>query len=133
MDENKTWSSTEGLASLKANVGRNNYDHSGVNPRLLEAAPAPLGNVPTAVDLDCPEFTSLCPATGQPDFGAFRIVYMPNDKIVESKSLKLYLGSFRNTGEFHEACAARIAQDLVDLTEPQWLVVRGIFKTRGGR
>lgn len=84
------------------------------------------------VELECPEFTSLCPKTGQPDFAKFNIVYVPNKKLVESKSLKLYLFSFRNHGEFHESVTNRVAHDLYELMEPYIIIVRGDFYPRGG-
>ena len=80
----------------------------------------------------CPEFTSLCPMTGQPDFATIVIDMEPDQWCVESKSLKLYLGSFRMHGEFHEACVCRIANDLVALLQPRWLRVEGRFTPRGG-
>ncbi len=79
-----------------------------------------------------PEFTSLCPVTGQPDFAHLVIDYVPGDWLVESKSLKLYLGSFRNHGAFHEDCTLRIGKDLVALLEPRWLRIGGYFYPRGG-
>ncbi len=79
------------------------------------------------VTFDCPEFTSLCPITGQPDFAKITINYIPNVKMVESKSLKLYLFSFRNQGDFHEDCINIIMKDLVKLMEPKYLEVKGIF------
>ena len=84
------------------------------------------------VTFDCPEFTSLCPITGQPDFAKLTINYIPNVKMVESKSLKLYLFSFRNQGDFHEDCINIIMKDLVKLMEPKYLEVKGIFTPRGG-
>lgn len=84
------------------------------------------------VTFDCPEFTSLCPITGQPDFAKIRINYIPNEKMVESKSLKLYLFSFRNQGDFHEDCVNIIMKDLVKLMEPKYLEVKGVFTPRGG-
>ncbi len=84
------------------------------------------------VTFDCPEFTSLCPITGQPDFAKIKINYIPNIKMVESKSLKLYLFSFRNQGDFHEDCVNIIMKDLVKLMEPKYLEVKGIFTPRGG-
>ena len=84
------------------------------------------------VTFHCPEFTSLCPITGQPDFAKIRINYIPNQKMVESKSLKLYLFSFRNQGDFHEDCVNIIMKDLVKLMEPKYLEVKGIFTPRGG-
>lgn len=84
------------------------------------------------VTFDCPEFTSLCPITGQPDFAHIYINYIPNEKMVESKSLKLYLFSFRNQGDFHEDCVNIIMKDLVKLMEPKYLEVKGVFMPRGG-
>jgi 7-cyano-7-deazaguanine reductase len=79
-----------------------------------------------------PEFTSLCPVTGQPDFAHIVIDYVPGPYLVESKSLKLYLGAFRNHGAFHEACTLDIARRLVDLLAPQWLRIAGYWYPRGG-
>jgi 7-cyano-7-deazaguanine reductase len=84
------------------------------------------------VRLTCPEFTSLCPITGQPDFAHIVIDYIPRDWIVESKSLKLYLTSFRNHGAFHEACTMAIAERLVALLDPVWLRIGGYWYPRGG-
>ena len=84
------------------------------------------------VTFDCPEFTSLCPKTGQPDFGKITIRYIPRLRMVESKSLKLYLFSFRNHGDFHEDCVNIIMKDLVKLMDPKYLEVKGIFNPRGG-
>ena len=84
------------------------------------------------VRLNCPEFTSLCPITGQPDFAEIRISYIPGRRMVESKSLKLYLFSFRNHGDFHEDCVNTIMKDLVRLMEPKYIEVTGYFTPRGG-
>ena len=84
------------------------------------------------VTFDCPEFTTLCPITGQPDFATIRIDYIPDTKIVESKSLKLYLFSFRNHGAFHEDCVNVIIKDLIRLMDPKYIEVTGIFTPRGG-
>jgi len=84
------------------------------------------------VELDCPEFTSLCPITGQPDFGRIRIRYSPDQSLVESKSLKIYLFSFRNEGSFHENCVNMIARDLFKIMQPKWIEVAGFFNPRGG-
>lgn len=84
------------------------------------------------VTLDCPEFTSLCPKTGQPDFGHIIINYIPGEKMVESKSLKLYLFSFRNHGDFHEDCINIIMKDLIALMSPRYIEVIGLFTPRGG-
>lgn len=84
------------------------------------------------VTLNCPEFTSLCPKTGQPDFAKIVINYIPNKRMVESKSLKLYLFSFRNHGDFHEDCINIIMKDLIKLMDPRYIEVYGIFTPRGG-
>ena len=84
------------------------------------------------VTLNCPEFTSLCPKTGQPDFGRIIIRYIPRVRMVESKSLKLYLFSFRNHGDFHEDCVNIIMKDLVALMDPKYIEVEGRFNPRGG-
>lgn len=84
------------------------------------------------VKFNCPEFTSLCPITGQPDFAAIYISYIPNIKMVESKSLKLYLFSFRNHGDFHEDCMNIIMNDLIELMDPHYIEVWGKFTPRGG-
>jgi 7-cyano-7-deazaguanine reductase len=80
----------------------------------------------------CPEFTSICPITGQPDFAHLVIDYVPDAYIVESKSLKLYLWSFRNHGAFHEGCTLDIGKRLVETLEPKWLRIGGYFYPRGG-
>jgi 7-cyano-7-deazaguanine reductase len=84
------------------------------------------------VQFDCPEFTSLCPITGQPDFAKIIIGYIPAQKMVESKSLKLYLFSFRNHGAFHEDCVNIIMKDLIELMHPKYIEVTGLFTPRGG-
>ncbi len=84
------------------------------------------------VKFNCPEFTSLCPITGQPDFATIYISYVPDIKMVESKSLKLYLFSFRNHGDFHEDCINIIMKDLIKLMEPKYIEVWGKFTPRGG-
>ncbi len=84
------------------------------------------------VQFNCPEFTSLCPITGQPDFAEIKIMYIPGRRMVESKSLKLYLFSFRNHGDFHEDCVNTIMKDLVELMEPKYIEVAGLFTPRGG-
>ncbi len=84
------------------------------------------------VTFNCPEFTSLCPKTGQPDFARIIINYIPREDMVESKSLKLYLFSFRNHGDFHEDCVNIIMKDLINLMNPRYIEVLGIFTPRGG-
>ena len=84
------------------------------------------------VRFNCPEFTSLCPITGQPDFATIQIDYIPNIKMVESKSLKLYLFSFRNHGAFHEDCVNIIMKDIIKLMAPKYIEITGFFTPRGG-
>lgn len=84
------------------------------------------------VKFNCPEFTSLCPITGQPDFAAIYISYVPDILMVESKSLKLYLFSYRNHGDFHENCINTIMKDLIALMDPKYIEVWGKFTPRGG-
>lgn len=113
------------------------YEQPGVNKALLEKFPNPYkvdnrNKVSGTVNIVAPEVTSLCPLTKQPDFATIVIDYMPDEYCVESKSLKLYLGSFRHQGEFHEACVNRICNDLVELLEPEYITVLGKFTPRGG-
>jgi len=84
------------------------------------------------IEFDCPEFTSVCPVTGQPDFARIRITYVPDEKCIESKSLKVYLFSFRNAGMFHEEIVNRILEDAVEACNPRWARVRGMMNPRGG-
>lgn len=84
------------------------------------------------VRFTCPEFTSLCPITGQPDFAHLVIDYVPDQRLVESKSLKLFLGSFRTHGAFHEECTVMIARRLVEAISPKWLRIGGYWFPRGG-
>jgi 7-cyano-7-deazaguanine reductase len=85
-----------------------------------------------AVRLTAPEFTTLCPLTGQPDFAVLIIDYVPRDKLVESKSLKLFLGSFRNMGTFHEECTVYVQKRLRDAMNPKYIRVVGLWNVRGG-
>ena len=102
------------------------------NPSVLETFENKHPENEYLVTFDCPEFTTLCPLTGQPDFGHIYISYIPRERMVESKSLKLYLFSFRNHGDFHEDCVNIIMKDLVRLMEPKYLEVTGVFMPRGG-
>lgn len=129
---------TDHLVALAANKATK-YILDKPSPALLEAFPSPFADplqnpsgVVGSVHVKVPEFTSLCPLTGQPDFATIVIAYTPDRLCVESKALKLYLMSFRNHGEFHEACVNRIANDLVALLDPISLTVRGEFTPRGG-
>ena len=102
------------------------------NPAILESFENKHPENDYWVKFNCPEFTSLCPITGQPDFAAIYISYIPDIQMVESKSLKLYLFSFRNHGDFHENCVNTIMKDLIRLMEPKYIEVLGIFTPRGG-
>ena len=101
-------------------------------PQLLESFANRHPDLDSMVTLRCPEFTTLCPITGQPDFGELVIRYVPAKKLVESKSLKLYLFSFRNHGDFHEDVCAIVLKDLRALLAPKYVEVRGRFRPRGG-
>ena len=102
------------------------------NEAVLERVPNPQPGQTYVVRFTQPEFTSLCPLTGQPDFAHLVIDYVPGDWLVESKSLKLFLGSFRNHGAFHEDCTVGIGRRIADLLEPQWLRIGGYWYPRGG-
>lgn len=102
------------------------------NPSVLETFVNKHPDADYVVTFDAYEFTALCPKTGQPDMAKIIISYIPKERMVESKSLKLYLFSYRNTGSFHEDCVNQIRKDLVALMEPKYLEVRGIFAPRGG-
>ncbi len=99
---------------------------------VIETVPNPQPYARYLVRFTCPEFTSLCPMTGQPDFAHLVIDYVPDKLLVESKSLKLYLGSFRNHGAFHEDCTVAIAQRLIAELAPNWLRIGGYWYPRGG-
>ena len=119
---------TEGLQAL----GKKTEYRSTYAPEVLEAFENKHPENDYWVRFNCPEFTSLCPITGQPDFAEIRINYLPGEKMVESKSLKLYLFSFRNHGDFHEDCINKIMKDLIALMNAKYIEVTGIFTPRGG-
>jgi 7-cyano-7-deazaguanine reductase len=98
----------------------------------LETVPNPHPGTVYVVRFTAPEFTSLCPVTGQPDFAHLVIDYVPQDRLVESKSLKLFLASFRNHGAFHEDCTVQIAKRLIAALAPVWLRIGGYWYPRGG-
>lgn len=100
--------------------------------RELATVPNPNPDRPYEIEIECPEFTCLCPRTGQPDFATIHVSYIPGEKIVELKSLKLYLWSFRDEGLFHEAATNRVLDDLVSALAPRWLEVEADFNVRGG-
>jgi 7-cyano-7-deazaguanine reductase len=118
----------EGLQAL----GRKTEYKSDYAPEVLETFENKHPDNDYWVQFNCPEFTSLCPITGQPDFAEIKIHYIPGDRMVESKSLKLYLFSFRNHGDFHEDCVNKIMKDLVHLMDPKYIEVLGLFTPRGG-
>ncbi len=113
-------------------LGRKTEYKQTYAPEVLEAFDNKHPDNDYWVRFNCPEFTSLCPITGQPDFAEIRISYLPAVKMVESKSLKLYLFSFRNHGAFHEDCVNIIMKDLIALMQPKYIEVTGIFTPRGG-
>ena len=98
----------------------------------IETFPNPRPGRDYEIAFEAPEFTCMCPRTGQPDFATIRIRYIPDEKCVELKSLKLYLWSYRSEGAFHEAVTNRILDDLVAATDPRWMLVEGDFYVRGG-
>lgn len=120
---------TEGLTKLGSRVALR-FDKPDI--AILEAFPNRYPDRDYVVTFEHPEFTSLCPMTGQPDFGTVRIRYVPGERCVESKSFKLYMGAFRNEGSFMESLTNRIADDLVTLLAPRRMTVEGIFNVRGG-
>ena len=113
-------------------LGRETVYSQTYNPDVLETFENKNQDNDYWVRFNCPEFTTLCPITGQPDFAEIRICYVPDVKMVESKSLKLYLFSFRNNGDFHEDCVNTIMKDLVKLMDPKYIEVTGFFTPRGG-
>ena len=130
MSEDKQSRESEGSLSLLGNQ-KTKYpvDYA---PEVLETFVNKHQENDYFVKFNCPEFTSLCPITGQPDFATITISYVPDVRMVESKSLKLYLFSFRNHGDFHEDCVNIIMKDLIRLMDPKYIEVWGKFTRRGG-
>ena len=118
----------EGLKAL----GRKVAVKDGYNPDILESFVNQHQGNDYWVRFNCPEFTTLCPITGQPDFAESRVCYVPDVRMVESKSLKLYLFGFRNNGDFHEDVVNTIMKDLIRLLDPKYIEVTGFFTPRGG-
>jgi len=118
----------EGLSQL----GKDITAPTSPEDALLDRVPNPRPNVDYFVRFTCPEFTSLCPVTGQPDFAHIVIDYIPGDCLVESKSLKLYMQSFRNHAAFHEDCTVGIGVRLAEELKPKWLRIGGYWYPRGG-
>ncbi|MDR1809119.1 MAG: preQ(1) synthase [Prevotella sp.] len=119
------------IENLKS-LGRKTEYRDNYAPEVLETFTNKHPENDYWVTFNCPEFTSLCPITGQPDFATIHINYLPAEKMVESKSLKLYLFSFRNHGAFHEDCVNIIMKDLLKLMSPKYIEVTGLFTPRGG-
>lgn len=127
------------MQDLKHLGKKSDIKYDNPDASTLEWVPGPFhgkqsnpNGVTGTVSISANEFTSLCPITGQPDFATIEIEYIPRERLVESKSLKIYLGQFRQHGEFHEACVNRIANDLINLLEPEYISVVGKFTSRGG-
>lgn len=108
------------------------YQLNKVDAKILQSVANPHLDTLYSIRFSCPEFTSICPITGQPDFAHLVIDYVPDKKIVESKALKLYLFSYRNHGAFHEDCTVQIAKDIIACIKPKWLRIGGYWYPRGG-
>ncbi|MDX2275901.1 MAG: preQ(1) synthase [Hyphomonadaceae bacterium] len=113
-------------------LGRTTAIPSSPDQAKLERVPNPHPGTLYLARFTAPEFTSICPVTGQPDFGLLMIEYVPGDWLVESKSLKLFLQSYRNHGAFHEDCTLQVAKRVVEAIAPRWLRIGGYWNARGG-
>ncbi len=132
MNESNKSRTVEELSGVTL-LGNNNTKYScDYSPEVLETFVNKHPDNDYVVTFDAYEFTSKCPKTGQPDFAKVVISYIPNERMVESKSLKLYLFSFREHGDFHEDCMNIIMKDLIKLMDPKYIEVKGIFSPRGG-
>lgn len=120
------------MSEKLSQLGKATSPPASPDEAVLESVPNPHPDHPYLVRFTAPEFTSICPVTGQPDFARLVIDYVPTKRIVESKSLKLFLGSFRNHGAFHEDCTVAIARRIVEAIEPAWLRIGGYWYPRGG-
>ncbi|MEP9378864.1 preQ(1) synthase [Aquabacter sp. CN5-332] len=120
------------MTDEKLQLGRETSLPAGPEEAVLDRVPNPHPDTDYVARFTCPEFTSLCPVTGQPDFAHLVIDYVPANYLVESKSLKLYLASFRNHGAFHEDCTVAIGKRLVGLLEPRFFRIAGYWYPRGG-
>ena len=116
----------------KLQLGRPSLIPASPDEARLDRVPNPHPDESYLARFTCPEFTSLCPVTGQPDFGILVIDYLPGRWLLESKSLKLYLASFRNHGAFHEGCTVSIGKRIAELLEPRYLRIGGYWYPRGG-
>jgi 7-cyano-7-deazaguanine reductase len=113
-------------------LGRHTEIPASPDEAVVETVANPHPGETYLVRFTCPEFTALCPITGQPDFARFVIDYAPKERLIESKSLKLYLASFRNHGAFHEGCTIAIVKKIQAAADPQWLRIGGYWYPRGG-
>ncbi len=113
-------------------LGQDSEAPNNPDEAILQSVPNPQKGIGYMIRFVCPEFTSVCPVTGQPDFAHLVLDYIPGDLIVESKSLKIYLTSFRNHASFHEDCTVGIARRLIDTLSPKWLRIGGYWYPRGG-
>jgi 7-cyano-7-deazaguanine reductase len=120
------------MDATELQLGREAAVPASPRDAVLDTVPNPHPGTPYLVRFVCPEFTSLCPVTGQPDFAHIVIDYVPDRVLVESKSLKLFMMSFRNHGAFHEGCTVDIGLRLVEATRPAWLRIGGYWYPRGG-
>jgi len=120
------------MANRNLQLGRPTAIPASPDEAVLDRVPNPHADADYIARFTFPEFTSMCPVTGQPDFATLVIDYVPRGWLVESKSLKLYLNSFRNHGSFHEDCTVAIGKKLVALLKPKWLRIAGYFHPRGG-
>jgi 7-cyano-7-deazaguanine reductase len=113
-------------------LGKNTPLPNEPSIKILDGVNNPHPDTNYVTRFSCPEFTSICPVTGQPDFAHIIIDYVADKSIIESKSLKLYLGSYRNHGAFHEDCTISIAKDIIKTAKPKWLRISGYWYPRGG-
>lgn len=127
-----TGSKSRRRAGGLTHLGRASKAAASPDEAVIETVGNPHPGALYLVRFTCPEFTALCPVTGQPDFAHLVIDYVPAKRIVESKSLKLFLTSFRNHGAFHEDCTLTVARRLIEAAKPQWLRIGGYFYPRGG-
>ncbi|MCW9036013.1 MAG: preQ(1) synthase [Rhodospirillales bacterium] len=123
---------TEDIYQNLSSLGQNVEAPKTPEEAVLETVPNPHKGVQYVVRFTAPEFTSLCPVTGQPDFAHIVIDYIPAEKLVESKSLKMFLTAHRNHGAFHEDCTVSIGKRIVDATDTRWLRIAGYWYPRGG-
>ncbi len=123
---------TKAAAAQSLQLGHQVETPASPDEAQLDRVPNPHTDTNYVARFTMPEFTSICPVTGQPDFAILVIDYVPNKWLVESKSLKLYLNSFRNVGSFHEDCTVSIGKRLLSLLAPRWLRIGGYFYPRGG-